>query len=273
VRRPDGTEAGLLGGILRTGLDLYANVRPIRSRAGVAARVVPEGDGIDYVIVRENTEGMYAARGLGVGNDWAVADTMLITRPGSERIARFAFELARRRAAASGRPPTVTCVDKANVLRSMFFFRQIVREVGAEYPEVALEVLHVDAAAEALVVDPERFDVIVTENLFGDILSDLGGGTIGGIALCPGGNIGAGNAYFEPIHGSAPSIAGTAAVNPVGQVLAGAMMLEHLGETEAAAAIDRAVDAALGDGSITLDRRGGAGVGAAAVGRLIAERL
>ena len=259
VRRPDGTEAGLLGGILRNGLDLYANVRPIRLLPGVTTRLRAEPGAIDYVIVRENTEGLYAARGKGVGNDWAVADTLLITREGSRRIAAFAFDLARQRASeagaagtAGGKGPRVTLVDKANVLRSMYLFRTVFLETAEQYPDVESECLYADAAAQALVMNPERFDVIVTENMLGDILSDLGGGTIGGVGFCPGGNYGEACAYFEPIHGSAPAIAGQDRANPVSQILATAMMLDHLGETGAARLVRHAVSAALADGAVTV---------------------
>jgi isocitrate/isopropylmalate dehydrogenase len=256
VRRADGTEAGLLGGILRNGLDLYANVRPIRLLPGVTTRLRAEPGAIDYVIVRENTEGLYAARGKGVGNDWAVADTLLITREGSRRIAAFAFDLARQRAseagAAGGQRPRVTLVDKANVLRSMYLFRTVFLETAEQYPDVEAECLYADAAAQALVMNPEQFDVIVTENMLGDILSDLGGGTIGGVGFCPGGNYGAACAYFEPIHGSAPAIAGQDRANPVSQILAAAMMLDHLGEAAAARAVRNAVSAALADGAVSV---------------------
>jgi isocitrate/isopropylmalate dehydrogenase len=256
VRRPDGTEAGLLGGILRNGLDLYANVRPIRLLPGVTTRLRAEPGAIDYVIVRENTEGLYAARGKGVGNDWAVADTLLITREGSRRIAAFAFDLARQRAseagAAGGQRPRVTLVDKANVLRSMYLFRTVFLETAEQYPDVEADCLYADAAAQALVMNPEQFDVIVTENMLGDILSDLGGGTIGGVGFCPGGNYGAACAYFEPIHGSAPALAGQDRANPVSQILAAAMMLDHLGEAAAARAVRNAVSAALADGAVSV---------------------
>jgi 3-isopropylmalate dehydrogenase len=253
VRRPDGTEAGLLGGILRNGLDLYANVRPVRLLPGVATRLTAKPGEIDYVIVRENTEGLYAARGKGVGNDRAVADTLLITREGSQRIARFAFELARTRAAVpGGRAPRVTLVDKANVLRSMYLFRTVFLEVAALYPDIEPDCLYADAAAQALVMNPGQFDVIVTENMLGDILSDLGGGTIGGVGFCPGGNYGTDCAYFEPIHGSAPGIAGQDKANPVSQILAAAMMLDYLGETPAGDAVRQAVSAALAEGAVTI---------------------
>jgi isocitrate/isopropylmalate dehydrogenase len=252
VRLPDGTEAGLLGGVLRIGLDAYANVRPVRLLPGVEAPLKAKPGEIDYVIVRENTEGLYLSRGKGVGNDRAMADTLLVTREGVERVARFAFELARRR----GRGQRVTCVDKANVLASLAFFRRVFDEVGEAYPDVAREHLYADAAAQALVLEPQRFDVLVMENFLGDILSDLGGATVGGIGLCPSGNLGDRHAYFEPIHGSAPGLAGKDKANPLSQVLCAAMMLEHLGEADAAALVRRAVDAALGEGKLVVDRLG-----------------
>jgi 3-isopropylmalate dehydrogenase len=274
VRFPDGTEAGLLGGILRNGLDLYANVRPIALLPGVESRLRVTDSGIDYVIVRENTEGLYAARGKGVGNERAMADTLLVTRVGCERIARYAFELALRR---SGAPVDgvrrVTLADKANVLRSMYLFRQVFLEVAADYPTVEAECRYVDAMAQALVMEPERFDVIVTENMFGDILSDLGGGTVGGVALCPGGNIGAKQAYFEPIHGSAPTIAGQDKANPLSQILATAMMLDHLQEQQSAEAIRAAVRKALSDGTVKLNRDGTATEGTAAITAAVVAAL
>lgn len=274
VRLPDGTEAGVLGGILRNGLDLYANVRPIQLLPGAPTRLDARPGEIDYVIVRENTEGLYAARGRGVGNRWAVADTMIITRPGTERIARFAFELALRRApGARPGPPLVTCVDKANVLRGMYLFREVFLEVAAGFPAVRAECLYADAAAQALVVEPERFDVLVTENMFGDILSDLGGGTVGGIALCPGANIGDECAYFEPIHGSAPALASTGTANPVGQILAGAMLLDHLGEHSAGDAIRAAVRDTLASGTLSLARNGAIGRGTAGARDAIVNQL
>jgi isocitrate/isopropylmalate dehydrogenase len=274
VRFPDGTEAGLLGGVLRGGLDLYANVRPIRLLPGVRARLVAEPGSVDYVIVRENTEGLYASRGKGVGNRWAVSDTLIVTRPGTLRIVRHAFELALRRdgAPSDGRR-RVTCVDKANVLRSMHLFREIFFEVAAEYPQVEAECLYVDAAAQALVLRPETFDVLVMENLFGDILSDLGGGTVGGISLCPSGNIGDEAAYFEPIHGSAPAIAGQGKANPVGQILAAALMLDHLGQSAAGNRVRTAVDLALGSGAIRLLVDGSAEGGPAEVAKQVIAHL
>lgn len=257
VRLPDGTEAGLLGGVLRIGLDAYANVRPVRLLPGVDAPLKAKAGEIDYVIVRENTEGLYLSRGKGVGTSEAMADTLLVTRKGVARAARYAFELARRR---SGAPEDgkrrVTCVDKANVLASLAFFRRVFDEVGEGYPDVEREHLYADAAAQALVLRPQRLDVLVMENFLGDILSDLGGATVGGIGLCPSGNIGDRHAYFEPIHGSAPDIAGTDKANPISQVLSAALMLDHLGERDAAALIRRAVDTALAERKLVLGRYG-----------------
>jgi 3-isopropylmalate dehydrogenase len=252
VRLPDGTEAGLLGGVLRIGLDAYANVRPVRLLPGVEAPLKAKAGEIDYVIVRENTEGLYLSRGKGVGTSEAMADTLLVTRKGVERVARYAFELARRRNGAK----RVTCVDKANVLASLAFFRRVFDEVGEAYPDIRREHLYADAAAQALVLEPQRFDVLVMENFLGDILSDLGGATVGGIGLCPSGNIGDRHAYFEPIHGSAPDIAGQDKANPVSQVLSAALMLEHLAERDAGDLIRRAVDRTLETGKLVLGRHG-----------------
>jgi 3-isopropylmalate dehydrogenase len=274
VRLPDGTEAGLLGGILRNGLDLFANVRPITLLPGVESRLRVEPGEIDYVIVRENTEGLYASRGKGVGNRNAMADTLLVTRNGCERVARFAFELALRRDGAPGDGVRrVTCVDKANVLRSMHFFRSVFLEVAAEYPDVEAECRYVDATAQALCLEPEHFDVIVTESMFGDILSDLGGATVGGIAFCPGGNIGDSCAYFEPIHGSAPGIAGQDRANPISQILAAALMLDHLGHREEGDVVRAAVRAALAAGEIRTRRDGSAIGGTTSVTKAVVARV
>jgi 3-isopropylmalate dehydrogenase len=244
VRRPDGTEAGLLGGVLRVGFDLFANLRPIRlfpNAATPLAGFAP--DEIDYLIVRENTEGLYLSRGVGLVTPQAATDTLLLTANGCERIARFAFRAAQQK--ARGAPEDgrrrVTLVDKSNVLRSMAFFRRIFLKVAEEFPGVEAECLYVDAAAAALVTRPRHFQVIVTENMFGDILSDLGGATIGGLGMCPSANIGDRLAYFEPIHGSAPDIAGRRLANPVSQILSAAMMLAHIGEPQAAALLEAAL--------------------------------
>ncbi|NKQ53953.1 isocitrate/isopropylmalate dehydrogenase family protein [Amycolatopsis sp. K13G38] len=255
VRFPDGTEAGVLGGILRTGLDLYANVRPVLLLPGVSSALAAPGP-IDYTIVRENTEGLYASRGKGVGNRWAVSDTLLTTREGTARVCRHAFERARRK---------VTCVDKSNVLRSHALFREVFTEVAADYPDIATEFVYADAAAQALVLRPADFDVLVMENFLGDVLSDLGGATVGGISLCPAGNIGDHGAYFEPIHGSAPGLADRGLANPVGQILAAAMMLDHLGRGADGDRVRAAVAGALAAGAVRIRPDGSAEGGPGAV--------
>jgi isocitrate/isopropylmalate dehydrogenase len=275
VRHPDGTEAGLLGGALRIGLDAYANVRPVRLMPGIDAPIKAAAPGeIDYVIVRENTEGLYLSRGKGVGTSEAMTDTMIITRKGTERVARYAFELAgKRNGAPEDGKRRVTCVDKANVLASFWFFRQVFDEVGRDYPNVEQEHLYADAAAQALVQRPQHFDVLVMENFLGDILSDLGGATVGGIGLCSSGNIGDAHAYFEPIHGSAPDIAGQDRASPISQVLTGALMLDYLDERTAADLIRSAVDHSLATGAIVLDERGRPRGGTKAAGHAIAEAV
>lgn len=274
VRKPDGTEGGLLGGLLRIGLDTFANVRPIRLLAGVEAATKFAPGQIDYVIVRENTEGLYLSRGAGVANRHAASDQMLITRAGTERIARFAFDLARTRAGAPrDGVRRVTCVDKSNVLRSFALFREVFDEVAAEYPDIEAGHIYADAAAHALVVEPDRFDVLVMENFLGDILSDLGAGTVGGLGMCPSGNIGTDAAYFEPIHGSAPTIAGKNLANPVSQILSATMLLQHAGHGSAAARITTALEAAFADGSIVILSAGGPAGGTDAVTRELVGRI
>lgn len=275
VRAPDGTEAGMLGGILRPGLDAYANVRPIRLYAGVPSALAGRAPGsIDYVIVRENTEGLYAARGRGFVTPEVAVDPMVMTRRGVERVVRRAFELARRRAGApADGVRRVTCVDKANVLRGFAFFRETFLAVAREYPDVEAECRYADATAARLVQDPAHFDVLVTENFLGDLLSDLGGATIGGLGMCPAANLGDARAYFEPVHGSAPDLAGRDQANPLAMILAAAMMLEWLGAEAAAARVRAAVEAALRDGAVTLRPDGTVAQGTRAAGRAVLARL
>lgn len=257
VRKPDGTEGGLLGGLLRNGLDTFANVRPVRLWAGVPSPTIHSSRDIDYVIVRENTEGLYLSRGSGVRNHHAAVDQMMMTRPGVERIVRYAFETAKVR---SGAPADdvrrVTCVDKSNVLRSFAFFREIFDEISAEYPDIEATHMYADAAAGALVQNPAQFDVLVMENFLGDILSDLGAATAGGLGMCGSGNIGGDVAYFEPIHGSAPSLAGRDRANPVSQIACGAMMLRHIGHPAAADRIEAAIEQAFLTRDLRLDESG-----------------
>ncbi len=273
VRTPDGIEAGVLGGILRGGLDLFANLRPIRLLDGVRSPLAGRAPGsIDYAIVRENTEGLYISRGLGIVTADAATDTLMVTRRGCERVGRFAFELARSgNGAPRDRVRRVTSVDKANVLRSYAFFRRVITAIAEEYPDVELEHRYVDAMAQALVLEPDRFDVVVCENFIGDILSDLGGATIGGLGFCPSGNIGDAGAYFEPIHGSAPDIAGQDIANPIATILSAAMLLDRLGEYDAALSIRRATTDAIGGGAIRVRSNGSLESGCRAAGQTIAD--
>jgi len=254
IRLPDGTE--IRPQIkLRKRLDLYAGVRPIKRYAGIPP-VLAGDPPIDYVIMRENTEGLFAseAGGARVG-DRVVVDSLVITRPGTERIVRWAFKLAQqRRGAPADGVRRVTCVDKANVFQSMAFFRQIFYEVAKEFPGIQAEHAYVDAMTLFMVTQPLRYDVMVAENMFGDILSDLGAGTVGGLGMAPSGDIGDTYALFQPSHGTAPDIAGKGIANPIAQILSARMMLEWLAETkrdpqllQAAAAIEQAVEKTLAD--------------------------
>ena len=275
VRHPDGTEAGTVAGPLRKAFTLFANVRPVRRVPGIPA-LAPEGT--DYVIVRENTEGAYATRGAGEVTGDGVEDRIRITREGTRRVARLAFELARRRAASRGSSPAatngigprVTCCDKANVLRSFAFFRQVAGEVAGWYPDVAFDGVYADAAAAAIVDQSRRFDVLLAENLIGDILSDAAAATIGGLGFCPAANLGERHGLFEPVHGSAPDIAGTDRANPSAMILAGAMMLEWLGLPAAADRVRRAVDRAAAAGALGL-RPNGTVASTAGAGRAVLD--
>jgi 3-isopropylmalate dehydrogenase len=186
-----------------------------------------------------------------------VRDIISITRAGTERIVRFAFELARKRLGApQDNVKRVTCVDKSNVLRGFALFRQVFLEVGGQYPDIEKECLYADAAAQALVLWPERFSVIVCENFLGDIFSDLGAATAGGLGFCGAANIGAGHAMFETTHGSAPGLAGQNKANPVSAILAAAMMLEWLGELGAKERITEAVETVCEEELVWIDNDG-----------------
>ena len=264
VRYPNGTE--VVPQIeFRERFDLYAGVRPIRLVPGAPTPLAdPRARQIDAVLIRESTEGLFAARSLSerVGND-AVLDTMRITRRTSERLFDFAFALARQRK-AQGRPGRVTCVDKANVLPSMAFFRSIFLERAARHPDLTADCAYVDATALRLVRSPWEFDVLVTENMFGDILSDLGAGLIGGMGMAASADIGDDHAVFQPCHGTAPDIVGRGLANPTAMFLSAAMMLEWLGDRHdvpacrrAAEALCQAVDAAFADGELLAFEHGG----------------
>lgn len=240
VRWPDGRE--MTPQIdLRERLDLYAGPRPIYlySANDSPLKGYQAGE-IDFVIVRENTEGLFSARGSVQPADRSSAsDVLHLTRKGCERICRYAFEEAMRRR------KKCTLVDKANVLPTMVFFREIFDEVARDFPEVATEHIYVDAAALFLVQRPESFDVLVTENMFGDILSDLAAGLVGGMGMAPSGDLGADCAVFQPSHGTAPDIVGQEKANPIGTILSAALMLEWLGEHKASEQIRNAVKTAL----------------------------
>ncbi len=232
---------------LRRELGLYANLRP-----AVSVPVAGTRQGVDLLLVRENTEGLYAGRERREG-DTAVAERV-ITRRASERIGRLACRLAAQR---RGR---LTIVHKANILpESCGLFRDNVRAVAEEFPAVTVEECLVDTMALRLVQAPEAFDVVVTSNLFGDILSDEAAGLVGGLGLAPSGNIGDEAAVFEPVHGSAPDIAGRGIANPLAAILAAAMLLEHIGAVAAAGRVRRAVRHVLAHGPHTPDLGGEAG--------------
>src|SRR5215470_6081981 len=219
---------------LRKRFDLYANVRPALTMPGTKSRY----DGIDIITVRENTEGAYIGEGQQLSADGETATlTQKVTRRGSERIARYAFDLARR----IGRRQ-VTVVHKANILKSTSgLFLKVAREVAAQYPDIVCNEMIVDNTCMQLVMNPHQFDVICTTNLFGDILSDLCAGLVGGLGLAPGANIGAEAAIFEAVHGSAPDIAGRGIANPCALLLAACQMLEHLDLADAARKVRKAI--------------------------------
>jgi isocitrate dehydrogenase (NAD+) len=223
---------------LRQHFDLFANVRPSRSIPGVPSRYTD----VDLVVVRENTEDIYAGIEHYVGPGRMAAESIaVITRQGSERIVRWAFEYARRE-----RRKKVTLVHKANILKySNGLFLDVGREVAKQFPDIPFEDLIVDATAMQLVKDPTRLDVIVTMNLFGDILSDLCAGLVGGLGVAPGFNLGKDVAIFEAVHGTAPDIAGQGIANPTALTLAAAELCDHVGQREAAQRVRRGVLAAL----------------------------
>jgi isocitrate dehydrogenase (NAD+) len=235
---------------LRKQFGLYANVRPVKSFAGTKARY----DDIDIITVRENTQGMYSGLGQVVSDDGNEAEAMSkITREGAEKIVTFAYELAQR----EGRKK-VTAVHKANILKSTSgLFLKVAREVGERYPDIESAEMIVDATCMKLVMTPEEFDVIVTTNLFGDILSDLCAGLVGGLGMAPGANIGENAAIFEAVHGSAPDIAGKNLANPTSVILASIQMLEYLEMGETADRIRNAVADVIKTGDRTTRDLGG----------------
>ncbi len=267
VRNSDGTE--IMGQLeLRMQFQLYAGLRPIRWFPGLPAVLADErARRMDFVLIREQTEGLFYARGRGrLENDSEAYDTMQITRAGTARASEYAFRVAERRRARRG-SAKVTCVDKANVFTSMAFFRKVFDEVAARHPEVASDHFYVDAMAMTMVKRPWDLDVMVMENMFGDILSDLGAGLIGGLGMAPSGDIGDDHGLFQPVHGSAPDIAGQGKANPCAMFLSAAMMLDWLADRHGepqlevnARVIEKAVEIALtSSGVVPMDYGGGSG--------------
>jgi 3-isopropylmalate dehydrogenase len=254
VRQPDGTEIAPQVE-LRFIFDLYAGLRPCRLIPGAPSPIVGAAErGIDLVVIRESTEGLFASMGKGVVTHEEARETMVITRKTSERLFDFSFKLTQRRKARGGKG-VCTCVDKANVFRAFAFFRGIFDERARNFPGVTAEHAYIDAIAAALVRRPWDFDVLVTENQFGDILSDLTAGLIGGMGMAPSADIGDQHAVFQPCHGTAPDIMGMGLANPTAMILSAALMLDWLGERHdhapavaAAERIERAVDQAFAKG-------------------------
>jgi 3-isopropylmalate dehydrogenase len=260
IRHPDGTEIGPQLD-LRFRLGLYAGVRHVRAIPGVPVALAdPRAREADFVILRESTEGLFHSRGRGMVTADAAEETLRITRATTEKLSRFAFRLAERRAERLGRRGRVTLVDKANVFRAFAFMRQVFDGVAAEFPGVDSAHHYVDAAALDMLRRPWSFDVLPTENMFGDILSDLGAGLVGGMGFSPSADIGGRHAVFQPAHGTAPDIAGQGVANPTAAILSAAMMLDWLASrgagrnfADAAVELESAVDAAFAAGLRTPD--------------------
>lgn len=272
VRYPDGTEISPQID-LRKRLELFAGVRPVRvANEALSPLTIPEGKSIDFVLIRESTEGLFYTQGRGHVEENEARETLRITRDVSETLFRFAFALTQRRKNTGDGPGRLTCVDKANVFRAFAYFRGLFDAEAVNYPELKADHAYVDATALWMVQKPWEFDVLVTENMFGDILSDLGAGLIGGLGLAPSADIGLEHAVFQPCHGSAPDIAGQGVANPSAMILSAAMMLDWLGTKhevtemqQDAARLRGAVDRALETGAgLTRDLGGAAGTTEAA---------
>ena len=235
---------------LRQKFNLYANVRPIKTYEGIKSRY----ENVDLIIVRENTEDLYAGIEHMI-SDYAAESIKIITKEASERVAKFAFELARK----EGRKK-VTAVHKANIMKfSDGLFLNSVRKIAEDYKDIQSEDVIVDAMSMKLVQTPENYDILVMPNLYGDILSDMGSGLVGGLGVVPGANIGEDIAVFESVHGSAPDIAGKGLANPLATILSSVMMLRYIGEFDAATKIDNAVAKVLKEGKkLTADLGGNA---------------
>lgn len=251
ITTPVGTGFRSVNVGLRQSLNLYANIRPIKNYEGVPCRY----EKVDLIVVRENTEDLYMGVEHMVGED-AAESIKIITRKASERIVKEAFEIVKR----EGRKK-VTSVHKANIMKCTDgLFLKCSREVASQYSDIEFEDMIVDAMSMKLVQNPEKYDVLVMPNLYGDILSDMAAGLVGGLGITPGANIGDEAAVFEAIHGSAPDIAGKNLANPTAMILSGVMMLRYLKESEAADRVERAVAKVLREGkTVTRDLGGTAG--------------
>jgi 3-isopropylmalate dehydrogenase len=265
VRYPDGTEISPQID-LRIAMGLYAGVRPVTVVPGQPCPLAdPRARAIDFVLIRESTEGLFHTHGRGeLRGDREARETLLITRQTSERLFDFALALADQRRADGRSSGRVTCVDKANVFRAFAFFRKIFHERAARHHGIAADVAYVDAMALALLQRPWDLDVLVTENMFGDILSDVGAGLMGGLGFAPSADIGDDHAVFQPCHGSAPDIAGKGIANPIAMILSGAMMLDWLGRRrgrdqliQAGERLRAAVHATIGEGRVRTRDMGG----------------
>jgi len=274
IRTADGTEIAPQISI-REHFGLFAGLRPVRLWPGVPP-VLARGH-VDMLIVREQTEGLFAGRHDPAGNSRdSAADRMVVTRLGCERLFEMTFALARRRKAA-GKPGHVTLMDKANVLRSQAFMRAVFDEVATRHPDIGTARMHIDAGCMLLVTDPGRFDVVVSENQFGDITSEIAAGVGGGLGLAPSADLGEQVGMFQPSHGTAPDIAGRGLANPVAAILSAALLLDWLADRHgdagcraAATAIGAAVGDVLASGPRTRDLGGDAGTGAVTDAVLVA---
>jgi len=266
VRYPDNTE--IMPQVeLRFHFDLYAGVRPARLIPGVPSPIVgADQRGIDLVVIRESTEGLFASMGKGVVTENEARETLVITRKTSGRLFEFSFRLAERRKARGRVGGGLTCVDKANVFKAFAFFRQMFDDAAKRHPDVKTDRLYVDACSAMLVKRPWDFDVMVMENMFGDILSDLTAGLVGGMGMARSADIGDRHAVFQPCHGTAPDIMGQGKANPTAMILSAAMMLDWLADkhglesaAEAAESIERAVDKAYAEGIKPMEFGGSSG--------------
>jgi 3-isopropylmalate dehydrogenase len=277
VRYPDNTE--IMPQVeLRFIFDLYAGVRPARLVPGVPSPIVgAQEHGIDFVLIRESTEGLFASMGKGVTTHDEARETLVVTRDKTERLFDFSLKLAERRK-KRGKPGRLTLVDKANVFKAFNWQRDIFNERKPKFPDVKTDMLYVDACAAMMVKKPWDFDVMVMENMFGDILSDLAAGLIGGLGIAPSADIGDKHAVFQPCHGTAPDIMGQRKANPTAMILSAAMMLDWLADkhdhqpaADAAIRIERAVDAAYASGLKPMEYGGSDGT--AAISKAVMKAL